>query len=135
MDDWLRELVLNRSQGVCEYCRIPQRFFSELFHIEHIVARQHRGATHESNLAISCARCNRHKGPNLSGLDPKSGSLTRLFNPRTDIWDEHFQQDSRCEIQGLTAIGRTSAYVLDMNAPRRVELRVAIMDINTAPDT
>jgi|GEM_PF-4032668 len=46
MDDWLRELVLNRSQGVCEYCRIPQRFFSELFHIEHIVARQHRGATH-----------------------------------------------------------------------------------------
>lgn len=94
MDVKLRELVVRRSNGFCEYCGIPQRFFSELFQIEHIVARQHRGETVAINLAIACARCNRHKGPNLSGLDPLSDQLTRLFNPRIDNWDEHFLQTS-----------------------------------------
>jgi hypothetical protein len=36
---------------------------------------------------------NAHKGPNLSGLDPESGALVRLFNPRQDWWDEHFERN------------------------------------------
>ncbi len=132
MDAELRELVVSRSNGCCEYCGIPQRFFSELFQIEHIIPRQHRGETTAINLGIACARCNRHKGPNLSGLDPFGGQLTRLFNPRIDHWDEHFQQNSLGIIEGLTAIGRTTVYVLDMNAPRRAELRAAIRAIKNA---
>jgi len=42
MDASLRAFVVERSAGRCEYCQIPQRFFTELFQIEHIVARQHR---------------------------------------------------------------------------------------------
>ena len=72
-----------------------------------------------------CLFCNRHKGPNLSGLDPLSEQLTLLFNPRNNRWDEHFQQDANGLMRGLTAIGRTTVYVLDMNAPQRVELRAA----------
>ncbi len=126
MDASLRAFVARRSEGRCEYCQIPQRFFVELFHVEHIVARQHRGTTDESNLAIACARCNLHKGPNLAGIDPLSQVLTRLFNPRIDFWIEHFQQVSNGEIVGTTAIGRATVYVLAMNESRRVELRAAI---------
>ncbi len=126
MDASLRELIVLRSAGCCEYCRISQRYFTELFQIEHIVARQHRGPTVESNLALACARCNRHKGPNLAGLDPLTNELARLFNPRTDIWTDHFQEDATGEILGTSTIGRTTVYVLDMNAPRRIELRSAI---------
>jgi len=67
------------------------------------------------------------KGPNLAGIDPLSEVLIRLFNPRIDIWPEHFQQVLSGEIVGKSAIGRTTAYVLDMNDPRRVELRAAII--------
>ncbi len=38
----------------------------------------------------------------------------------------HFHQESSGEIIGLTPVGRTTVYVLGMNDPRRVELRVAI---------
>ncbi len=127
MDASLRSFVIKRSAGRCEYCQIPQRFFTELFQIEHIVARQHRGVTIESNLAIACSRCNLHKGPNLAGIDPLNDVLTRLFNPSIDIWTEHIQQVLSGEIVGKSAIGRTTVYVLDMNDSRRVELRAAIM--------
>ncbi len=40
----------------------------------HIVASQHLGATTVDNLALSCPFCNRHKGPNLVGIDPASGA-------------------------------------------------------------
>ena len=49
MDASLQSLVVKRSAGHCEYCQIPQRFFTELFQIEHIVARQHRGMAIESS--------------------------------------------------------------------------------------
>ena len=126
MDASLRAFVAKRSEGRCEYCQIPQKFFVELFQVEHIIARQHRGMTVESNLAIACARCNLHKGPNLSGIDPQSQELVRLFNPRIDSWIEHFQLVSSGEIVGTTAIGRATVYVLDMNEARRLELRSAI---------
>ena len=127
MDASLRSFVVERSVGHCEYCQIPQRFFTELFQIEHIVARQHRGLTIESNLAIACSRCNLHKGPNLAGIDPLSNTLIRLFNPRIDDWSEHFQQVHSGEIVGKSAIGRTTAYVLGMNDSRRIDLRAAII--------
>ena len=47
----LRAFVVNRSAGQCEYFQLPQKFFTELFQIEHIVSRQQSGVTLESNLA------------------------------------------------------------------------------------
>lgn len=126
MDALLRAFLVDKSAGQCEYCQLPQKFFTELFQIEHIVSRQHRGASIESNLAVACARCTLHKGPNIAGIDPQSEELVRLFNPRIDTWSDHFQHDSNGEISGKSAIGRATIYVLDMNAPRRVELRIAI---------
>jgi hypothetical protein len=42
------------------------------------------------NLALACFFCNRYKGPNLSGFDPATGALTQLFDPRSQIWADHF---------------------------------------------
>ena len=58
--------------------------------MEHILARQHGGSTSLENLAFACWSCNLKKGPNLSGIDPETGHVAALFNPRKDSWPEHF---------------------------------------------
>ena len=83
------------------------------------------GVMDESNLALACHFCNRHKGPNLSGMDPTTGELTRLFNPRIDTWSQHFRIQAG-HIIGLTPMGRTTVYVLNMNRPNRVRVRVEL---------
>jgi len=128
MDDETVLSVRHRARERCEYCRLPERYYTDRFQIEHIVARSHGGGDEPDNLALACRHCNLHKGPNLSGLDPASSKLTRLFNPRTDAWDEHFTIE-RGIVRSLTAIGRTTAYVLNMNTDRRIALRLAIGDL------
>jgi len=71
---------------------------------------------------LACHRCNRFKGPNLTGVDPDSGQITRLFHPRHDSWDEHFRME-RGLIIGLTEIGRTTVALLQMNSPDRLRVR------------
>lgn len=123
MDRRIRELVWRRAGDACEYCRIPQSATPLIpFHVEHIVARQHGGSDDPGGLAIACDRCNAFKGPNLSSVDPDSGNIVLLFNPRLDAWDEHFAMRGG-RIIGLTPTGRATVRLLQMNASRRVELR------------
>jgi hypothetical protein len=129
MNASLRQRVRFRAGGRCEYCHIRQDadpFFT--FHIEHVVARQHGGPTDESNLALSCHHCNLHKGPNLTGVDPDTGTVVLLFNPRTQAWPEHFALQG-ATVVGLTPTGRATARLLDMNDPARVQLRAASQNI------
>lgn len=93
------------------------------FHVEHIVARQHTRDDSRENLALACQRCNLRKGANLTGLDPETSELTRLFHPRRDRWTNHFMLRDGY-IVGLTAVGRTTAALLQMNTPDRRELRM-----------
>lgn len=97
----------------------------EPFHLEHIVARQHDGRTELENLAWACHRCNRHKGTNLSGIDPETGAVVVLFNPRKEAWEEHFTKLG-ANIVGLTKTGRATVKLLQMNAERRVDRREAL---------
>ena len=78
------------------------------------------------NLAWSCYRCNTHKGPNLVGVDQKSGEITRLFNPRTDRWQDHFRW-AGASLTGKTAVGRTTVNVLCINRADSVWLRKSLM--------
>jgi hypothetical protein len=119
----IRELIWRRAGDSCEYCRMPQSATPLIpFHVEHIVARQHGGTNDPSGLAIACDRCNAFKGPNLTSVDPESGNIVLLFNPRRDRWYEHFAYRGGW-IVGLTPTGRATVRLLQMNAPRRVELR------------
>jgi hypothetical protein len=120
--DSLAQAVRARAQGRCEYCQLPEFTVEASFHIDHIRAGQHRGATALHNLALACSQCNLHKGTNLAGVDPDTEAIVVLFNPRTDRWSEHFTWRGPM-IVGGTPVGRTTIATLDMNKPERVELR------------
>ena len=77
---------------------------------------------HHSNLALACHRCNLRKGPNLTGIDPITGGIAPLFDPRRDRWFDHFRLRGPV-IEGVTAVGRTTIKVLSMNDTRRIERR------------
>lgn len=94
----------------------------EDFHVEHIIARKHGGTDAPENLAWACLYCNLYKGPNLAGLDPDTGELTRLFHPRRDTWEEHFCCEN-ARMAGKTPVGRTTVWLLEMNAPLLLHLR------------
>lgn len=84
MDDRLRQRVRCRANNHCEYCQMREDQEPLPFHIEHIIPRQHGGKDVSSNLALACHHCNLHKGTNLSGIDPQTRKMTRLFHPRLD---------------------------------------------------
>jgi len=128
----LERFVKNRAQFRCEYCLFPENWSDLPFAIDHIVARQHRGRTRVENLAFSCGTCNRHKGPNIAGIDPVSKQLTRLFNPRIDQWQDHFEYRGAV-IKGRTAIGRTSVVVFDMNRLSSRLARQSLLQIGSLP--
>jgi hypothetical protein len=77
------------------------------------------------NLCAACGRCNSFKGTNLSGIDPATGNVERLFDPRQQSWHQHFELQGAL-IVGLTATGRTTVAVLGMNEGRRVQLRAEL---------
>ena len=118
----LEQLVWSRAGAACEYCRMPQRFDDLPFEIDHVQAISHGGKTVAGNTALSCFTCNRFKGPNLAGIDPRTGRLSRLFHPRRHTWSRHFRWDGAVLI-GLTPIGRATIRVLHMNDLLRVRLR------------
>jgi hypothetical protein len=67
------------------------------------------------------------KGSNIAGLDPRSGKLTRLFHPRTDVWSRHFAWKGVL-LRGKTAVGRTTIAVLDINDPDSIATRHALRE-------
>ena len=123
MEAALRQFVIARARGRCEYCQFPQEFSYLPFQVDHIIAQQHRGSDVPDNLALCCRHCNLLKGSNLTSLDPDSDRLVRLFHPRKQLWHEHFHLTEGC-IRGRTNVGRTTVFLLEMNAPHRVELRL-----------
>ena len=126
MDAKTRRAVLRRAGNRCEYCRLPQAGHDERFSVDHVIAVKHGGSDELSNLALACLRCNLHKGTNLSGIDPESGAMLPLYNPRTQRWTDHFTW-SGPKVIGKTAEGRATVFVLLMNNPERVRLREALI--------
>ena len=60
------------------------------------------------NLAWACIDCNSYKGSNIAGIDPDSkAEVVRLFHPRQDRWEEHFEWDD-ARLVGRTPIARAT---------------------------
>jgi hypothetical protein len=126
MDVAQRQFVRLRAANRCEYCRLPQQAVDGTFHVEHIIAQQHTDDSSPANLALACGRCNLHKGPNLSSLDPASGQVVVLFHPRRDQWFDHFRI-SGPTIEGITPSGRATVHLLRMNSRHRVDFRATLI--------
>lgn len=126
MQRQLVELVRRRAAFRCEYCHFPERFSGLNFQMDHIIAEKHGGPTEDENLALSCIYCNSYKGANLSGVDPVTGEIARLFHPRRDRWGEHFGWEAAAVV-GRTPVGRATIAVLRINDPVAVALRRLFM--------
>lgn len=123
-----RKSVVERAGGRCEYCKTHQDddpFYT--FPIDHIISRQHRGSSELDNLCLSCFRCNSFKGPNLSSIDPKTGTIVTLFHPRHENWSQHFRWNDAVLI-GLTPTGRATVELLNINHSDHVALREALIE-------
>lgn len=118
----LRQQVRQRAGLRCEYCLLAEADAFFPHEPDHIIAIKHGGETTEENLALSCFDCNRFKGSDVSSIDPVTGQLTPLFNPRSHVWSDHFKLDDG-RITGLTAIGRVTERLLKLNLAERVEAR------------
>jgi hypothetical protein len=125
-DEALADFVRERAHQRCEYCQTPQAFCPDRLQIDHIIAEQHGGKTQAANLALACVADNNHKGPNLAGIDPKSGRRAWLYHPRRQKWARHFRWQGPILV-GRTPVGRATIAVLAINLPHRVAFRAALM--------
>ena len=118
----MRTAVRTRAGECCEYCLIPESgtFFGH--EPDHVIAEQHGGGSTLDNLALACVQCNRAKGPNIASVDPDTAQMVSIFNPRKDAWSEHFRFDNGWII-GVTAVGRATVRLLNVNDLDRVEAR------------
>jgi hypothetical protein len=126
MDPDIVRRVRERAGNTCEYCGVPQADDVLPFEIDHIVAQQHGGATRLGNLAWACAADNKYQGPHVAGIDPDTGRLVRLFNPRRHSWNYHFRWNGAVLV-GRTPIGRATVAVLRVNLPYRIHFRAALL--------
>lgn len=113
----LRTFVESRADGRCEYCRRWQEPLGAIyFEVEHIVPQSHGGLTVGANLAFACRHRNSYKAAAMEAVDPETGEVVRLFNPRLDNWFEHFERSSdQLLILGRTPIGRATVMRLRFN--------------------
>ena len=132
MQRQLVEMVRQRAAFRCEYCHFPERFAGLNFQIDHVIAEKHGGPTDDANLALSCIYCNSYKGANLSGIDPVTGEIVRLFHPRRDHWGDHFGWQAAM-LEGSTPFGRATIAVLRINDTTDVALRRLFMRAGAFP--
>jgi hypothetical protein len=118
----LRQQVRGRAGLRCEYCLLGEADAFFPHEPDHVIAVKHGGETTEENLALSCFDCNRFKGSDVSSIDPATGQLVALFNPRAQSWRDHFRLDGGTIIP-LTDIGRVTERLLKLNLAERVEVR------------
>lgn len=108
--------VKARAVRRCEYCHVPEAFTGQPFHFDHIIPKCEGGKTSLANLCLACPRCNLVKGDKITAIDPHTKRRVRLFNPRTEVWEEHFPWNNRfSKLIGLTPKGRATIIALDMN--------------------
>lgn len=120
----LRRQIEKDAGHRCGYCLSSIRITGTPLDTEHIIPVARGGKTVRENLWLACHRCNRFKGDRTHGPDPLTGELTPLFNPRVQVWDEHFRWSrDGTEILGLAAIGRATIAALQMNNEYIVESR------------
>ena len=130
----LRDNICQQAENRCGYCLSPQDLIPYKLEIEHILPKGLGGETLEENLWLACRECNAHKAKRVKAVDNLSGKIANLFNPRLQIWWEHFEfSPDSTEIIGKTPCGRASVSCLQMNNIYQTTARSAWVEINRFP--
>ncbi|MEO1165794.1 MAG: HNH endonuclease signature motif containing protein, partial [Chloroflexota bacterium] len=116
-----KRLVFKRANGCCEYCQTCEHNIGQPMHTEHIIPNKDNSL---DNLCLACASCNLSKGTATEGIDPKTSEIQQLFNPRSQIWEDHFLwSEDGTHVVGKTGTGRATVSRLKMNQKRLVRAR------------
>ena len=102
--------------------------------MEHIVPRS-RGRTDAlANRALACQGCNNRKYNHTDTFDPISGEQVALYNPRQQLWHEHFTWNEDYTLMlGLTRVGRATVERLQLNRDGVVNLRRVLARVGEHP--
>ena len=131
-----KEAVRVRANHCCEYCKSRHDLATQGFAAEHIIPRDQGGANELENIALSCPGCNNHKFTKTSGTDSATQEFVRLFHPRRDSWNDHFEWSAdKKRIVGRTAIGRATVDTLQMNRERLIRQRTVFIAAGEHPPT
>lgn len=132
--NWLRERVSSQARFRCGYCLTSERVVGISMEIDHLIPYALGGKTEEQNLWLACPGCNGRKADRVLGIDPTTGEFVRLFDPRRQTWDEHFQWlESGAIIEGLSSTGRATVATLQLNRPILVVARRAWVTVGWHP--
>ena len=100
----------------CGYCRTSAKITGQPLTVEHLLPLSRGGDSEESNLWLSCRRCNEYKGAQIEARDPETGTISPLFDPRRQRWQEHFAwSGDGAHILGRTPCGRATVAALNLN--------------------
>lgn len=120
----IREEVTVDAGGRCGYCLTSEWLTGQELEIEHIIPTAAGGETVRAILWMACHRCNKAKSDQIEAFDPESGVSVRLFNPRTDVWRDHFLWvGGGLTVEGSTEIGRATVAAVQLNRSLLVKSR------------
>ncbi len=74
----------------CGYCLTRETVTGMPMDIDHLIPEALGGSTEEANLWLACGLCNAFKGNRVSVLDDETGKIVPIFNPRYQVWSDHF---------------------------------------------
>ena len=130
----IREKVRQTAQHRCGFCLFQEYYSLSVFQIDHIIPLAEGGTNDEENLWLVCEPCNRAKSDKFTGFDLVTNSTGPIFNPRTQIWHEHFEwSDNYTRIIGKTPTGRITVAELNLNKERLVNIRKHWVSANWHP--
>ena len=129
--------MIARADRLCEYCLLHEEDAYFGCEVDHIISEKHGGSTDAENLAYACMNCNRNKGSDVGSIvvPLESSVFSRFFNPRTDLWYEHFSIDtfSKVTIVPLSDIGAVTIRILKINSSESLLERQALQEIDRYP--
>jgi homogentisate 1,2-dioxygenase len=102
------------------------------FEIDHIISLKHGGGNAPENLAFTCLYCNQNKGSDIGTVLLPAHTFVRLYNPRKDIWHEHFEI-SGALILSKTEVGEATIKILKFNDVERIIERQNWLDSGMFP--
>jgi HNH endonuclease len=86
------------------------------------------------NLCLACFHCNRRKSARQTAFDKETGKTVPIFDPRQAKWTDHFIWSADgLYIIPLTAIGRVTVDLLDLNRERILNIRQADIIVDRHP--
>lgn len=131
-----RRLLAAEARARCGYCQTQEVVSGIPLTVEHLLPKAKGGTDDTVNLWLSCRLCNERKGTLTEALDPETGNMVTLFNPRAQRWSEHFMWSADgSRVVPLTAAGRATIHGLALNDELRVRARALWVQAGYHPPT